>query len=107
MHSAGERGISCIPHGPWSVLAVAAHLNLLATLETGEMCEYPGKSLYEEGGRVFNRRVYLNTHEIVEHPPALVDGMLRLPERPGLGVGGFVHETIEQHRAIHREGGRK
>ena len=103
MQSAREEGILCIPHGPWSIVAVAAHVNALATIETGVMCEYPGPSLYEEEGRIFNPSVYLNTHEIVEHPLRLVDGILQLPERPGLGVGHFAPDAIARLESIHRE----
>jgi len=92
---AARAGIRCVPHGPWSALTVAAHVQALATLANGEMIEYP---CLESLG--WNRRtlaeVRLMNSRIVEHPPRLRDGYLELPTRPGLGVGGFVKKELRR-----------
>ena len=36
-------------------------------------------------------------HEkVIETPTVVKDGYLELPEGPGLGLGNFVHEAIEE-----------
>ena len=102
---AEKAGILCVPHGPWSLLAVASHLNVLATVESGVMTEYPGASIYERDGRIVNQPVYIATHEIVDEPPRLEDGFLQLPDSPGLGVGGFVGDAIARMEALSLEKG--
>ncbi|MBI2194448.1 MAG: mandelate racemase/muconate lactonizing enzyme family protein [Planctomycetes bacterium] len=92
---AGRAGILCVPHGPWTAMAVAAHLHLLATLKNGDMIEYPNLKSLGWCPRTRDE-VRLNNREIVEYPPVLKDGCLPLPERPGLGLGGFVHKAIRK-----------
>ena len=86
---AEDAGILCIPHCPWTVMAVAAHLNVLATTVNGVMIEYPGFADFETGSR---QQVMTDAmhNMVVESPLKLVDGFLQLPERPGLGLGDYV-----------------
>ncbi len=89
--SAREHGMRCVPHGPWSALTVAAHLHILASVGAGGMVEYPGFDALPESTAV---PAHIAQFEIVEHPPELVDGRLRLPSRPGLGLGNFVEQGV-------------
>ena len=75
----------------WSALTVAAHLHILASVGAGGMVEYPGFDALPESTAV---PAHIAQFEIVEHPPELVDGRLRLPGRPGLGLGNFVAEGV-------------
>ena len=91
---AEEAGILCIPHGPWSAFLVAAHLQVLCTLTNCPMIEYPAPAV-ERGSR---REGLVETmHEkVIETPMVVKDGYLELPEGPGLGLGNFVHEAIDE-----------
>lgn len=101
--TAETAGILCIPHGPWSALAVAAHLNILATLTNGPMVEYPAFASFEEGS-VRGKMTYMMQHGIVGSPPVLKDGFLQLPSSPGLGLGDFVHEAVARLESLASEG---
>ena len=91
---AEEAGILCIPHGPWSAFLIAAHLQVLCTLSNGAMIEYPAPAV-ERGSS--SEEVIVAMHErVVETPMVLKDGYLELPEGPGLGLGGFVPEVLEE-----------
>ena len=91
---AEEAGILCIPHGPWSAFLIAAHLQVLCTLTNCPMIEYPAPAV-ERGSR---REGLVETmHEkVIETPMVVKDGYLELPEGPGLGLGNFVHEAIDE-----------
>ena len=60
------------------------------------MVEYPGFDALPEATTAPAR---IAQFEIVEHPPELVDGRLRLPSRPGLGLGNFVEEGVRRLEA--------
>lgn len=102
--AAQAAGILCIPHGPWSALTVSAHLNILASVANGPMVEYPAFASFEEGSRS-GRIAYLTQREIVEDPPVLEDGFLRLPTSPGLGLGGFVADALSELESLTSPGG--
>ena len=84
-----QAGLMCIPHCPWSPLAVASHLNVLCTTSCGVMIEYPAFSYTPPGSF---RHDWLKTihHRMIEHPLTVKDGYLQLPAAPGLGLGSFV-----------------
>ena len=84
----------CIPHGPWSAVLIAGHLNALATFSNGIIIEYPGFASFEEGSDQKVRTQIMN-ETIIETPPIVRDGYLQLPEGPGLGLGNYVHNIIE------------
>jgi D-galactarolactone cycloisomerase len=88
-----EAGILCIPHSPWSAVAVAAHLNVLATVSNGALVEYPALASFEPGSTAGAATAFMN-FELVDQPITLVDGLLQLPSSPGLGVGGFRPEAV-------------
>ncbi len=90
---AEKAGILCIPHSPWSALAVGTHLNILATVRNGEMIEYP--AFHALSSEVHNKYYHLTNHRIVQHPPLLKDGFLHLSSLPGLGLGQFDHEILD------------
>jgi len=102
VRTAETAGMLSIPHGPWSALTVAAHLNILATLANGPMVEYPAFASFEEGS-VLREMAFAAQHEIVERPPVLEDGFLQLPSSPGLGLGDFVHDGIARLESIRSE----
>ena len=97
--SAREHGMRCVPHGPWSALTVAAHLHILASVGAGGMVEYPGFDALPESTAA---PAHIAQFEIVEHPAELVDGRLRLPSRPGLGLGNFAEEGVRGLEAAGR-----
>ena len=92
--SAEEAGILSIPHGPWTVFTVAAHLNVLATMTNGVMIEYPAFARIEGGTRK-SARLDVMHNKIVENPIELVDGFLQLSESPGLGLN-LVLEALDE-----------
>ncbi len=92
---AEEAGILCIPHGPWTAILVAAHLNVLATLSNGILIEYAAYASFEEGtAQQIETDAMLN--KVIETPSTLRNGHLQLPESPGLGLGSFVPEAIAE-----------
>ena len=95
-----QTGILVVPHSPWSALVVAAHLNVLLGVGNAPMIEYPAPSLLE-GPR--GRITRLAHQRIIEHPLELRDGYLELPDRPGLGLGDFVPEGLDEIEAVGAE----
>jgi len=100
---AQERGILCVPHSPWSALAVAAHVHVQATVDTGIMIEYPAPSLYRDTRR-HGELVRICNESIVTRPPLPQQGYLPLPQEPGLGVGHFQPSAIARMEALAAEG---
>jgi len=95
-------GLLCIPHGPWSAFTVAAHRSILATVGNGPMVEYPAVVYGSEKVSSLNVPA-VPQYQIVEELPVLEDGFLPLPESPGLGIGGFVSDSISQWEAFAQE----
>ena len=91
---AEEAGILCIPHGPWSAFLVAAHLQVLCTLTNCPMIEYPAPNV--ERGSGLEGLIEAMHEKVIETPMVVRDGYLELPEGPGLGLGNFVHEAIDE-----------
>ena len=91
---AEEDRILCIPHSPWTAMAVAAHVNVLSTLINSVMVEYPAFASYGPGTRGHARTRILHEN-IIEHPLVFGDGYIELPTRPGLGLGEYVPEAVE------------
>ena len=91
---AEEAGVLCIPHGPWSAFLIAAHMQVLCTLTNCPMIEYPAPNVERGSGR--EGLVEAMHEKVIETPMVVKDGYLELPEGPGLGLGNFVHEVIEE-----------
>ena len=91
---AEEAGILCIPHGPWSAFLVAAHMQVLCTVTNCPMIEYPAPAVERGSGR--EGLVDAMHEKVIETPMVVKDGYLELPEGPGLGLGNFVHEAIDE-----------
>ena len=100
---ANERGILCVPHSPWSALALAAHVNVLACVPNGVMVEFPAPSLFRDT-RHHGEVTRINNQEIVSHPLKLRDGYLPLPSEPGLGVGALNHDAINRAESLAAQG---
>lgn len=85
---AEDANILCIPHGPWSPILIAAHLNALATVSNGVMIEYPSPEISLAGS---SRSEFLQIlfDRGFENSIELRDGFLQLPESPGLGLGDY------------------
>jgi L-alanine-DL-glutamate epimerase-like enolase superfamily enzyme len=98
---AARAGLRVAPHGPWTALTVAAHVQLLATMAHGAMIEYPCLKSLGWNSRA-RREVGLNNFEIVAHPPVLRAGYVELPLRPGLGVGGFIPAALRELERLYR-----
>lgn len=94
---AEEAGILCIPHGPWSALLIAAHLQVLCTLNNCPMIEYPAPAVVR--GSDLEVLVEAMHEKVVDSPMVAKDGYLELPEGPGLGLGNFVPEAIAELEA--------
>lgn len=90
---AQEAGILCIPHGPWTAILIAGHLNVLSTISNGAMIEYKGFADFEHGSTDQIITDILN-YSIIETPPKVKYGYLEVSSDPGLGLGNFVHESI-------------
>ncbi len=71
---ARERGVAYVNHTFTSHLALSASLQPFAGSEADEMCEYPVQS---------SALAQAVTHERIERE---VDGLIHVPERPGLGM---------------------
>jgi D-galactarolactone cycloisomerase len=100
---ANERGILCVPHSPWSALALAAHVNVLATVPNGIMTEFPAPSLFRDTRR-HGEMVRINNQQIVSDALQPEDGFISLPRLPGLGVGQFNTEAIARIEHLAAEG---
>ncbi|MBI3942438.1 MAG: mandelate racemase/muconate lactonizing enzyme family protein [Chloroflexi bacterium] len=99
---AEQEGILCVPHGPWSPLLVASHVNILATVSNAPMIEYP--ALIGKAGTRLGKLQHIHHHELIEHPPVVQDGYLQLPTHPGLGLGNFVPAAVAQLQAAMSDG---
>ena len=83
---ANELGILCVPHSPWSALALAAHVNVLATMPNGVMTEFPAPSLFRDTRR-HGEMVRINNQQIVSDALQPENGFISLPRLPGLWSG--------------------
>lgn len=92
---ADSMGVLCIPHSPWSALTVAAHSQLLSTLEQKGMVEYPAMASFEAGSKHGAATAFHN-FEVVEHPPTFEAGMVQISDRPGLGLGDFAPGAVSR-----------
>jgi L-alanine-DL-glutamate epimerase-like enolase superfamily enzyme len=88
-------GILTVPHSPWSALCVAAHTEACTTLRTSALIEYPAMASFEPGS-IAGAATAFYQWDLVDHPPALVDGLLRPSDAPGLGLGGFREDALER-----------
>jgi len=88
-------GILTVPHSPWSALCVAAHAQTCLTVRSSALIEYPAMASFEPGSTAAAATGFYQW-ELVEHPPELVDGLLRPSDRPGLGLGGFRPDALER-----------
>ena len=92
---AEEDRILCIPHSPWTAMAIAAHVNVLSTVINSVMIEYPAFASYGPGTRGHTQTRILH-EDIIEHPLVFEDGFIELPTRPGLGLGEYVPGAVEE-----------
>ena len=88
-------GILTVPHSPWSALCVAAHSQTCLTVRSSALIEYPAMASFEPGSTAAAATGFYQW-DLVEHPPEVVDGLLRPSERPGLGLGGFRPDALER-----------
>jgi L-alanine-DL-glutamate epimerase-like enolase superfamily enzyme len=100
---ANELGILCVPHSPWSALALAAHVNVLATVPNGVMTEFPAPSLFRDTRR-HGEMVRINNQSIVSDALQPTGGFISNPSRPGLGIGQFNAEAISRIETLAAEG---
>ena len=100
---ANELGILSVPHSPWSALALAAHVNVLATVQCGVMTEFPSPSLFRDTRR-YGEMVRINNQMIVSNALQPEDGFISVPRLPGLGVGQFSAEAISRIETLATEG---
>lgn len=92
---AEDANILCIPHGPWSPILIAAHLNALATVNNGVMIEYPSPEISLAGSSRSEYLQILFDHGF-ENTIKLKNGFLQLPKSPGLGLGDYDLEVFDE-----------
>jgi D-galactarolactone cycloisomerase len=95
--------ILCVPHSPWSALAVAAHVHVLTSVSNGVMVEFPSPSLFTDTVR-HGELIRFANGAVVETPLQPQDGFLRPTDRPGLGLGGFNVDAIKQMEELSGRG---
>jgi hypothetical protein len=59
------------------------------------LIEYPAMASFEPGSTSAAATAFYQW-QLVEHPPELVDGLLRPSDRPGLGLGGFRQDALDR-----------
>ena len=96
-----EAGLLCIPHCPWTSIAVAAHLNILATVSNGILIEYPAFASRAEESLEY-ATVDAAHYRIIQRPLQYKDGFLQLTESPGLGLGDLIPEAIAEIESLHQ-----
>lgn len=84
----------CVPHCPWTAMAVAGHLNVLSCSNSGNMIEYKGFGSFEIGSNSEKHTSAMN-FQVIENPPIIEDGYVQLTDSPGLGLGNYVHEVVD------------
>ena len=63
------------------------------------MIEYPAYSSFaDEGARLPMLQIMHN--KIIDYPLIYDDGYLRLPDKPGLGLGNFIPDGIAELEAL-------
>ncbi len=92
---AEEDRILCIPHSPWTAMAVAAHVNVLSTVINSVMIEYPAFASYGAGTRGYTQTRILHEN-IIEHALVFENGFIELPVSPGLGLGDYVPAAVAE-----------
>jgi L-alanine-DL-glutamate epimerase-like enolase superfamily enzyme len=100
---ARDLNILCVPHSPWSALALAAHTNVLASLANGAMMEFPAPSLFRDTRR-HGEMVRINNQQIVTDALQPQAGYVGPPRLAGLGVGQIDMEAVERIEALAEEG---
>ena len=95
MRMAEDANILCVPHGPWSPILIAAHLNALATTNNGIMIEYPSPEVFpaDSARSEFLKLLFARGFE---NTLKLRNGFLQLPEAPGLGLGDYNLEVMNE-----------
>jgi L-alanine-DL-glutamate epimerase-like enolase superfamily enzyme len=87
------------PHGPWTPILIAAHLNALATTRNGIMIEYPSPDVFPSSS---TRSKYLKLlfEQGFENTLKLRNGFLQLPDAPGLGLGDYNSEVFKELNSL-------
>jgi L-alanine-DL-glutamate epimerase-like enolase superfamily enzyme len=93
-------GILCIPHCPWTSIAVAAHLNILCTSANQTMIEYPAFASFEKDSDT-SKQTSVMHNSITDYQLQVQDGYLSIPERNGLGLGNYLN-NVPKSKALPR-----
>ena len=83
-------GILCIPHCPWTSIAVAAHLNILCTSSSPTMIEYPAFASFEKESDT-SKQTHAMHNSITDFNLQVEDGYLAIPKQNGLGLGNYLN----------------
>ncbi len=92
-------GMLCIPHCPWTAMAVAAHLQVLCTFTNGVLIEYPATAGFR-GVPFMEELNDVMSYRIVDTPVTYRDGYIEVDDRPGLGIGQYVPEAVAKLDAM-------
>ncbi len=96
---AADAGIRCVPHGPWSGMAVSAHVQILATIGVESLVEYPSHFTYKTRSNIDDIISFMH-HDLIDTPVVVEDGRALVPQGPGLGLGNWVHDKVEAFEEI-------
>lgn len=102
---AAAGGVRVIPHGPWHGVTVASHVHALTGAGHAPLVEYPAWGTWPADS-LTHRLAELAHRDMVEHPTTARDGAITLTDRPGLGLGGFRHDAIEEFERLTAAAGR-
>ena len=86
-------GIEINPHVWGSAVAQAASLQVIAALPVTHHSLYAREPILE-----YDRSSHPFRRELVTEPLTLADGVVRIPDAPGLGIE-LVPETLQRYRA--------
>ena len=104
VRAAKEKGLLCIPHSPWSAQAVAAHVHIMSLFDNCPMIEYPAFKSFS-GNERMQTITHMMHYDIIENPLKVEDGYVYVPDRPGLGLGNYNHEAVNELDKLIREKG--
>lgn len=97
--SARAAGIACVPHGPWGSPFVSGHVQLLGCLSPDNLVEYPAQ--FSSPSRSKRDEILDCTHNRLFTQTLTVErGHVVMPQRPGLGLGDWVHAEVERFEAL-------
>lgn len=91
---AQANGIAINPHVWGSAVAQAASLQLIAALPVAHHSLFPVEPMLE-----YDRSAHPFRQQLIDEPLAIVDGVVAIPQKPGLGIS-IRMDVIDQYRSL-------